>query len=124
MPFERLRKRKRLKLTDPIFGKTPRELMNTVLEELNLKYDRDGRIRTCYSLRHTYICLRLLERADIYQLAKNCRTSVEMIEKHYARHLQNVIDAAAINRRRETPRRKAAPKPTKGGPKSRKTLRK
>ena len=97
LPFERVRKRKNLKPTDPIFGKTPRELMNTVLEELNLKFDRDGHIRTCYSLRHTYICLRLLEGADIYQVAKNCRTSVEMIEKYYGRHLKNNIDAAAVN---------------------------
>ena len=29
--------------------------------------------------------------------AKNCRTSVEMIEKHYAVHLKNALDAAAIN---------------------------
>ena len=71
--------------------------MNTVLDELNLKFDRDGHIRTCYSLRHTYICLRLLEGADIYQVAKNCRTSVEMIEKYYASHLKNTLDAAAIN---------------------------
>ncbi|MFA5989119.1 MAG: site-specific integrase [Sphingomonas sp.] len=87
LPFERVRKRKQLKPTDVIFGKTPRELMNTVLDELNLKFDRDDHIRTCYSLRHTYICLRLLEGADIYQVAKNCRTSVEMIEKFYGRHL-------------------------------------
>jgi hypothetical protein len=97
LPFERVCERKELKLTDKIFGKTPREMMNSVLDELNLKHDRDGHIRTCYSLRHTYICLRLLEGADIYQVAKNCRTSVEMIEKHYARHLQNNIDTAAIN---------------------------
>jgi len=74
LPFERVRKRKQLKPTDKVFGKSPRELMNTVLDELNLKFDRDGHIRTCYSLRHTYICLRLLEGADIYQVAKNCRT--------------------------------------------------
>ena len=97
LPFERVSKRKKLKSTDRIFGKTPRELMNIVLDELNLKHDRDGHIRTCYSLRHTYICLRLLEGADIYQVAKNCRTSVEMIEKHYARHLKNNIDTAAVN---------------------------
>ena len=54
LPFERVRKRKRLKPTDRIFGKSPRELMNTVLDELNLKFDRDGHVRTCYSLRHTY----------------------------------------------------------------------
>jgi hypothetical protein len=83
--------------TEKIFGKTPREPMNKVLEELNLKYDRDGNVRTAYSLRHTYICLRLMEGADIYQIAKNCRTSVEMIEKFYASHLKNTLDASAIN---------------------------
>jgi hypothetical protein len=39
---------------------------------------------TFYSLRHTYICFRLIDRADIHPLAKNCRTSVEMIQKFYA----------------------------------------
>jgi integrase len=57
-------------------------------EEENLRFDRDGRPRTAYSLRHTYICLRLMEGADIYQIAKNCRTSVEMIEKYYAAHIK------------------------------------
>lgn len=116
LPFERVRKRKQLKPTDRIFGKSPRELMNTVLDELNLKFDRDGHIRTCYSLRHTYICLRLLEGADIYQVAKNCRTSVEMIEKFYGRHLKNNIDASAVNVRKAKPpkatARKKAAKPT------------
>jgi len=41
----------------------------------------------------TYICLRLMEGADIYQIAKNCHTSVEMIEKYYAAHIKNRIDA-------------------------------
>ena len=74
--------------------------MNTVLEELNLKFDRDQHVRTCYRLRHTYICMRLLEGADIYQAAKNCRTSVEMIEKYYGRHLKNNIDTASVNVRK------------------------
>jgi hypothetical protein len=38
-----------------------------------------------------------MEGADIYQIAKNGRTSVEMIEKYYASHLKNTLDAAAIN---------------------------
>jgi hypothetical protein len=38
-----------------------------------------------------------MEGADIYQIAKNCRTSVEMIEKYYAAHLKTSLDAAAIN---------------------------
>jgi len=88
--------------TDRLFPTSPRDLLNTVLDELNLKRDREGRTRTAYSLRHTYICLRLMEGADIYQIAKNCRTSVEMIEKFYAAHIKNVIDAAAVNVRRES----------------------
>jgi integrase len=86
--------------TDLIFGKTQRELMNAVLDELGLKFDREGQRRTAYSLRHTYICFRLMEGADIYQVAKNCRTSVEMIEKYYAAHIKNLLDASTINVRR------------------------
>ncbi len=44
--------------------------------------------------------MRLMEGADIYQIAKNCRTSVEMIEKYYASHIKNMLDASAINVRR------------------------
>jgi integrase len=62
--------------TDPIFPKWQRELFNAILQEEGLRFDRDGHPRTAYSLRHTYICLRLLEGADIYQIAKNCRTNV------------------------------------------------
>lgn len=98
-PFQRMQKRHNGQPLDKVFGKTPR-LLNKVLEELDLKTDRDGNTRTAYSLRHTYICLRLLEGADIYQVAKNCRTSVEMIEKYYAVHLKNTLDASAINVRK------------------------
>jgi len=97
MPIQRMQKRHAGKPTDKIFGKTPRVEMNKILEDLKLKYDRDGNVRTAYSLRHTYICLRLMEGADIYQIAKNCRTSVEMIEQFYAAHLKNTLDASAIN---------------------------
>jgi integrase len=78
-------------------------LFNGVLKRANLKADRDGNRRTAYSLRHTYICMRLMEGADIYQIAKNCRTSVEMIEKFYAAHIKNTLDASAINVRRTKP---------------------
>ena len=73
------------------------KLFNGVLARTKLKLDRDGNRRTAYSLRHTYICMRLMEGADIYQIAKNCRTSVEMIEKFYAAHIKNTLDAASIN---------------------------
>lgn len=108
LPFKRLRDRRRdgarPGLTDLLFPDgTPRALMNTVLGELDLKFDREGKRRTCYSLRHTYICIRLMEGADIYQIAKNCRTSVEMIEKYYAAHLKTTLDASAINVRKSKP---------------------
>ena len=38
-----------------------------------------------------------MEGADICQIAKNCRTSVEMIENYYAAHIKTNLDAAAIN---------------------------
>lgn len=99
-PFERLRKRNSPKPTDPVFPKHHRQLLNNVLAEEAMKLDREGQRRTAYSLRHTYICMRLIEGADIYQVAKNCRTSVEMIETFYASHIKTSLNAAAINVRR------------------------
>ena len=92
--------------TDLVFPVNHKKQFNGVLDDLTLKLDRDGNRRTAYSLRHTYICMRLLEGADIYQIAKNCRTSVEMIENYYASHIKTNLDAAAINVRRDRPRDK------------------
>ena len=100
---------------DHVFPGNHIKLFNGVLNRIGLKKDRDGNRRTAYSLRHTYICMRLMEGADIYQIAKNCRTSVEMIEKFYAAHIKNTLDAAAINvlkpkiptRKVNNPRKKA-----------------
>jgi integrase len=100
LPFQRLQKRHDGKPGDKVFPRYQHELFNTILAELDLKEDREGQRRTAYSLRHTYICMRLMEGADIYQVAKNCRTSVEMIEKYYASHIKDRLDAAAINVRR------------------------
>jgi integrase len=109
VPFRRLVKRNTPEPTDRLFPRSQRELFNAILDEEGLRLDRDGNRRTAYSLRHTYICLRLMEGADIYQIAKNCRTSVEMIEKFYAAHIKNTLDAAAINVRK--PRKKTIKPP-------------
>jgi len=100
-PFQRLFERNNPSPMDLVFPNDQSRLFNQALAEESLKTDRDGQNRTAYSLRHTYICLRLMEGADIYQIAKNCRTSVEMIEKYYAAHIKNRLDAAAINVRRD-----------------------
>ena len=101
-------------LTDKVFPGNHIKLFNRILNAKNLKFDRDGKPHTFYSLRHYYICQRLMEGADVYQLAKNCRTSVEMIQKHYAVHIANMLDAAAINVKR--PRRRAPTSLTKKDP--------
>ena len=100
LPFQRVRDRNNPEPTDLLFPQNHKKQFNNLLERLDLKFDREGSRRTFYSLRHSYISFRLLEGADIYQIAKNCRTSVEIIEKHYAVHLKNNIDAAAINVRK------------------------
>ena len=114
LPFRRLKRRNNPQPTDLLFAKSHRELFNRILDDEGLKFDREGNRRTAYSLRHTYICLRLMEGADIYQIAKNCRTSVEMIEKFYASHIKTSLDAAAINVRRQKPAPKRSKKTRKG----------
>jgi integrase len=110
IPFTRLQKRNGAQPTARLFPNFQRELFNALLTELDLRTDREGQRRTAYSLRHTYICLRLMEGADIYQVAKNCRTSVEMIEKYYASHIKNTLDAAAINVRKPKKKRSKSPR--------------
>ena len=112
--FERLSERNAPEPASLIFGRVQRQLLNRVLDELVLKRDREGNLRTAYSLRHTYICLRLMEGADIYQVVKNCRTSVDMIEKFYASHIKTRLDTAAINVTK-TPTRKAPSGPLVAG---------
>lgn len=106
-PFERLKARNSAATTDRLFPKSHADLFNRILDEEDLKTDREGQRRTAYSLRHTYICLRLMEGADIYQIAKNCRTSVEMIETYYASHIKTSLNAAATNVRKSKKRPKS-----------------
>ena len=96
--------------TDLLFPGNYLKMFNNLLEAQHLKLDRDGKPRTAYSLRHTYICLRLMEGADVYAIAKNCRTSVEMIEKFYAAHIKTTLDASVINARKPKQRANRARK--------------
>jgi len=60
------------------------------------------------------ICLRPTEGADFYQIAKNFRTSAEMID---ASHIKNQLSAAAISAKRppdgRSSRRPKVPSPAK-----------
>lgn len=54
------------------------------LKSCELLKDSQGKVRTLYSLRHSYITWGLLDGISIHLLAKQCGTSVAMIERHYS----------------------------------------
>ena len=64
---------------------------NALLERCHLKQDRySNTVHTIYSLRHTAICMRIIlseGQVNIFNLAKNAGTSVDQIERFYARNL-------------------------------------
>ena len=66
-------------------------LFKAVLDNLDLRKDYyTGLNYTLYSLRHTAICMRIVNSkgdVNIYNLAKNAGTSVGQIERFYAKHL-------------------------------------
>lgn len=84
--------------------KTMRVLFNEVLEKANLRTNHAGKSRAIYSLRHTAIAMRFLkgEGVDLLFLARNCRTSIEMIDRFYARHLSAVMAPEKIVGLRES----------------------
>lgn len=64
--------------------------------------DSHGQMRTLYCLRHTAITFRLLygQGIDMLTLARNARTSVEMIETFYASSLSGEMNVAMLQSRR------------------------
>lgn len=59
--------------------------LNALLDATGLKTHEFGGARVAYSFRHFYISQQLLAGVGVFQIAKNAGTSVEMIEKFYAR---------------------------------------
>lgn len=66
-----------------------RRQFTLVCKSAGLNISATGDLRSVYSLRHTAIMMRLLEgnNVDLLTLARNARTSVEMIDRFYAKHL-------------------------------------
>lgn len=69
-----------------------------VLKIAGLKETPNGDARTLYSLRHTCIMFRLIngEGIDPITLARSARTSVEMIDRFYAKHLTAEMNVAQL----------------------------
>jgi integrase len=82
-----------------------------IVKAAGLKKSPSGEERTIYSLRHTAIMFRLTkgEHIDLLTLARNARTSVNMIERFYARHLNAEMNIDKI----QSMRQQDAPKTTK-----------
>jgi len=96
VPFKRCLERHKLTAENyqlssaPLFKAYHRDMFRETLERVNLRFTKDQppKRRDLMSFRHTYICFRLLEGVPVHAIAANCRTSVAMIENHYARWLE------------------------------------
>lgn len=88
---------------DPVFtkitGKPAKTLYAPLIENLlieaNLREGADGTMRTTYCFRHTYATFRLQEGVDVYFLAEQMGTSVQMIEDHYG-HVNTIRHADRV----------------------------
>lgn len=83
-----------------------RLMFNWVLEVTNTKLNAHGHARSLYSLRHSAITFRLLygQGIDLLTLARNARTSVEVINNHYASTVCGEQNIALLQSRRSRAR--------------------
>ncbi len=75
---------------------------NWVLAATGLKMGPHGQPRSLYSLRHSAITFRLLygQGIDLLTLARNARTSVDVINRHYASTVTGEQNIALLQSRR------------------------
>jgi hypothetical protein len=80
-----------------------------VLDHAGLREGKRGQTRSIYSLRHTALTFRLIygKGIDLLTLAKNARTSVEMVEKFYASELNAELNVAMLQSKRTIARTRA-----------------
>ncbi len=73
-----------------------------LLSITNLKVSNIGEPRTMYSLRHSCIMFRLMfgRAVDTLTLARNARTSPEMIDRFYAAPLQGEMNVGELQSKR------------------------
>lgn len=77
---------------------------NKILNATGLKQGELGQARSLYSLRHTAIMFRLLygKGIDLLTLARNARTSVQMIEAFYASNLTAEMNIGLLQSKRKS----------------------
>ncbi len=77
-------------------------MFNWVLEHTGHRLNPNNKPRTLYSLRHSAITFRLLygQGIDLITLARNARTSIEVINNHYASTVTGEQNIAMLQSRR------------------------
>ena len=87
-----------------------RRQFDHLLEETKLKTDSKGNVRTLYSLRHTAIMFRAVnsDGLDPLTLARNARTSVDMLERFYLSHLQGEMNVEKLQSQKNMRREKVS----------------
>jgi len=75
-----------------------KDAFNRLLDDAKLRYTNDNppKKRDLARLHHTYICFSLERGVAVADIAQNCRTSIHMIDKHYAKW-RNVANNHSLN---------------------------
>jgi integrase len=81
------------KKNDALYAQLVKKLLSD--KDVNLLIGPQGSERSTYSFRHTYATLRLSEGVDVYLLAEQMGTSVQIIQDHYG-HINPVKNADRI----------------------------
>jgi integrase len=69
---------------------------NAVLTEVGISHNSKGHKYTLYSLRHFYAVMALRKGVDVFALARNMGTSVQVIQNYYGKHATAPMFAVAL----------------------------
>ena len=73
-----------------------RDQFDRLLDEFGLTYNAAGSKHSLYSLRHFYAVRAIARDVDVYTIASNMGTSVQMIEQYYGRHAMTTSQATKL----------------------------
>lgn len=73
-----------------------RDQFDKLLEVSNLTFNAAGAKHSLYSLRHFYAVRSIARDIDIYTIARNMGTSVQMIEQYYGKHATTTTKATKL----------------------------
>jgi integrase len=88
-----------------------RDQFDKLLEEFKLTHNAAGSKHSLYSLRHFYAVRAIARDIDIYTIARNMGTSVQMIEQYYGRHATTTSRATKLGGNRAEYERSYGPIP-------------